>query len=161
MSRYRGEEFGLETTLFRRTRSEAAIDTMSEAAQEAHHKSLPEDEQDDYIQEGVFAKELAAWVEAGLRQARLPPEDNIVEDHGRLLLLKAPSGGKVFVTCANYAEPDAKEDGNQHLIVVHPRPGLKARFFHDPALQTFTDRIVAALRQMIDTTPEIKLVRID
>ncbi|WP_151718460.1 hypothetical protein [Gemmobacter serpentinus] len=132
---------------------------MSEAELEAHERNLTPDEQDDYIQEGVFAKELAAWLEAGLRQAGLNPDDNYAADFGRVLLLQAPSGGKVMVTCCNYDEADATEDGLSHIVGVKAQPGFKARFFHDPALQAFNDKIAAAIGQMIDATPEIKRVR--
>jgi hypothetical protein len=157
--RYPGISFEIETGLFRRTKGETRIKGMDAAQLEAHKNNLPLDERDDYIDDGVYVKELAAWVSSGLRQAGLPPNENYVEFFGRVLVLIAPSGGEVHIICGTMDEPDAKEDGNRHLIGTDPKPTILARVFKSSAFETFCGKVNDTVNRMIAANFEIKLVR--
>jgi hypothetical protein len=157
--RYPEKEFEIETMLFRRTRGEARLDAMSEEEAEAHDRSLHPDELHDYIQEGVYAKELAGWIEAGLGRVGLAVEENFAEDFGRLLILREADRATVLVVCSSLDGPNDTSDGHAHIITVSPKPRLKARVFHDAFLESFAARVFVAIEQLILNTPEIKLVR--
>ncbi len=157
--RYPGISFEIETGLFRRTKGEARVKVMDAAQLEAHKKGLPLDEQGDYIDGGVYAKELTAWVSSGLRQAGIPPVDNYIDLFSRVVVLDAPSGGKIHIICGTMDEPDAKEDGNRHLIGIDPKPTILARVFKNSAFETFCGKVNETVNRMIAANFEIKLVR--
>ncbi len=159
MTRSRAISFEIETTLFRRTKGEARIKGMDAAQLDAHRNNLPADERDDYLDDGVYAKELTAWVASGLRQAGLPPVENSNEQFFRLLVLAAPSGGMVHIICGTMDQPDAKEDGNGHLIGIDPKPNLLARIFNNSAYGAFCEKVTETINRMIASNHEIKLVR--
>ena len=159
MTRYRGISFEIETGLFRRTKGEARVKGMDAAQLEAHKNSLPLDERDDYLGDGAYAKELAAWVSSGLQQAGLPWVEDYKEDLYRVVVVAAPSGGRIHIVCGNMDEPDAKEDGNRHLIGTDPKPTVLARVFKNSAFEIFCGKVNDTVNRMIAANFEIKLVR--
>ena len=161
MSRYPARRYIIDSDQFKRTRGELGIDDMSEAEFEFHENSLTDDESDDYIQEGVFGKELANFVERHLRGLGYNIVDNYAEDWGRVVSLICDGNRTLEIGCLNYADGTETEDGSEHMISVVGRPTLKARLFTDQHLLDFLNKTNADIEQLISSTPHVTLLEME
>lgn len=158
MSKYPSFRFILESGQFKRTRGELGTDDMSDAEFEAHTNSLSEDEQNDYIQEGVFGKELAKFVEDKMTVRGYEVAENYADDWGRCVEIVSTDAKEVVIGCFNHADGTETEDGTEHMISVVAQPSLKARFFKDQSLFLFANKVATELENLISETPHITLI---
>ncbi|MEM7631502.1 MAG: hypothetical protein AAF227_05715 [Pseudomonadota bacterium] len=158
MSRYPIRRYVIHGEHFKRTRGELGTDDMSDAEFEAHTKSLTEEEQNDYIQEGVFGKMLSQFVQQGLIASGHEVIDNYADDWGRCVVIKSPGGKTVDIGCFNYADGTETEDGPEHMISVVGRPSLKGRFVTDNELCIFLNDVNAIVEKLVSETPHIRLL---
>lgn len=159
MTRYRGISFEIETGLFRRTKGDARIKEMDAGQLEAHRNSLSLDEREDYMGEASYSKELTNWVTSELRQAGFLQVESYKEDLYRVVVVPAPSGGKIHIIGGTMDQPDAAFDGNGHLIGVDPKPTLLAWIFKNSTFDAFCNKVNDTIHRMIAANSKIRLVR--
>jgi tRNA(Ile2) C34 agmatinyltransferase TiaS len=158
VSKYPGAFFELESKLFPRTAGEMGVDGVSDADFKARQSQLSTEEQNDYIQEGLYGKALAVYMESALKKAGFTVTDNYAEDHGRHVVVQSSDAKKVHLVCASYDPPDATEDGTSYMISVTAYPSFKAKFLQDNSLVDFTKSVVSEVERILSTDPGITMI---
>ena len=100
---------------------------------------------------GIFGRALAEWVGERLRERGLPAETVIAEDFGWCVPVRL-SPNAVYVACASGEE---SPDTGRWQLFVFAEGGLLSRLFGKDTRREAMDRVFAAVRQALESSPDI------
>ncbi|MEO0666910.1 MAG: hypothetical protein AAFZ99_03250 [Pseudomonadota bacterium] len=130
---------------------------MTEIQLKAHQNALTDEEDRDFIQECIFGKELATFLEDELKTRPHAVLDNYAEDYGRVLVVKSADGRMVQIACANSDTEDTLKDGTEHMVCVTPRRSWSAMLFTDEALIKLLHDVSSDVESILSSADDIVL----
>lgn len=108
---------------------------------------------DDYINPGVFARELAEFLINGLAQEGYAVKDRIVEDWGNWVEVHHDGKFALAVCCANLE--DLGNGLTRHRVTTDPSTPYVRRFLRKIDVQPAVQALSAALSRILAGSPDI------
>ena len=119
-----------------------------------------DEKHDDYINPGVFAKEAASFIAAGLVEHGHRVKDNFCEDWGRWVEVENPDGYFLAVGVANFELEGLRNDKSTgHRAFVEPNKSPITKFFFKKIdTEARVKKLVADLKAILEAEPSISNV---
>lgn len=112
-----------------------------------------DEEHKDYINPGLFALELADFIEKSLGQHGYKVKSRCQEDWGHLLEIEHPGQYMLAVCCTSYEET---ENGMQHhRVFVRPAKPVIRRSFRKIDVREDVEQLRSAIRSSLVDEPGI------
>ena len=112
-----------------------------------------DEEHDDYINPGLFALELADFVEKSLRRHGYEVKSRCQEDWGHWLEIDHPGKYTLAVCCTSYEE---MENGLHHQrVFVRPDMPVIRRWFKKIDVREDVEKLSSAIRSSLADDPDI------
>lgn len=116
-------------------------------------------EHDDFINPGLYALELANFLERKLTQRGYPTRFRCQEDWGHWMELEHQGKFTLAVCCANTG---ADVDGQaEHRIFLNPDKPVIRKFFKKIDVRSDLEKLAATLRELLESDSAIKTVRVE
>ncbi len=118
-----------------------------------------DDEHDDFINPGLYALELANFLEAELAHRGYPTKFRCQEDWGHWMELKHEGNYTLAVGCANTGET---VDGQaEHRVFISPDKPVIRKFFKKIDVRSDLKKLATTLRELLESSSAIKEVRVE
>lgn len=117
------------------------------------------DEHDDYINPGIYALELANFLESELKQRGYPTKFRCQEDWGHWMELEHDGKYTLAVCCANTGE--TFDGQTEHRVFVTPDKPVIRKFFKKIDVQNDLEKLTAALRDVFENSSVISNIRVE
>ena len=118
-----------------------------------------DEEHDDYINPGLFALELADFVESSLRERGYEVKFRCQEDWGHWLEIDHAGKYTLAVCCGN-AE-DTENGLERHRVFVHPDKPVIRRWFRKIDVREDVEKLSLAIRSLLADDPDISNLELE
>ena len=118
-----------------------------------------DDQHDDYINPGIFALELADFLERELAQRGYPAKFRCQEDWGHWMELEHQGNFTLAVCCANTGE---EIDGQaEHRVFLSPDKPVIRKLFKKVDVRSDLEKLGVTLREVLEGNSAINNIRIE
>lgn len=118
-----------------------------------------DDQHDDYINPGIYALELAHFLERELTQRGYPAKFRCQEDWGHWMELEHQGNFTLAVCCVNTGE---EIDGQaEHRIFLSPDKPVIRRLFKRIDVRSDLEKLSTTLREVLEGNSAISNLRIE
>ena len=118
-----------------------------------------DDQHDDYINPGIYALELADFLERELAQHGYPAKFRCQEDWGHWMELEHQGKFTLAVCCANTGE---EIDGRaEHRVFISPEKPVIRKFFKKIDVRSDLEKLGTTLREVFESNSAISNLRIE
>lgn len=111
------------------------------------------EDHEDFINPGLFALELADFLEAALAEQGYRVSFRCQEDWGHWLELEHPEKYTLAIGCANTGE--RIEDRTEHRVFVTPDKPFIRRLFKKIEVKQEVEALVSTLKTTFESSPQI------
>lgn len=121
-----------------------------------------DDSHEDYINPGVFARDLADFLESGLRERGISVSFRCSEDWGYWQEIEHPGDFTLALGCSNLDEAD-KEPTTHHVFVSPSTPTIRPlkRWFRKTDIRNDVERLVDAVGDVLRSDPQITNISLE
>ena len=121
---------------------------------------LNEDEDnEDFINPGIYDLEFAKFLAEELAARGYPVRFRCQEDWGHNLELE--HGGK-FTLSVGYANTEEKVEGEApHSVFLHPDKPIIRMLFNETNVRDDVERLSAAVRDILDSSPMVRNLKVE
>ena len=114
---------------------------------------------DDFINPGVYALELANFLEGELSQRGYPARFRCQEDWGHWMELEHEGNYTLAVCCSNAGE-NASGQAEHRIFLVPDKPVIR-KLFRKIDVRSDLERLAATLKKLLENKPQIESIRIE
>jgi hypothetical protein len=119
-----------------------------------------DEQHDDYINPGVFAKEAASFIADALNRSGYRVTHVIQEDWGRSVEVEKPDRYFLAVGVGNYDEEERRDETTEtHMIFVEPDKSPIRKWFRKIQTEERVMQLVATLRAILEADEGITDVK--
>ena len=108
---------------------------------------------DDYINPGLFARELAEFLMQGLAEEGYSVKDRVVEDWGNWIELEHDGKFALAVCCSNLEV--LAQGGVRHRVATDPSQPYVRKLLRKINVQSYVEDLSAALSRILTRTKHI------